>query len=294
MWWVVVVLAQAALGVAPPAPHVPAPWDEDRAHPMFPPSGPVVSSGLDPVWAIALRDSGRRVEILTNRFRGPDSPGAFPLDSVVVRRSFFRTGRDVGSETEFYFGVAKLAVRPDGDMEQEVRWVPAPSTTSESRPFAGVGPVPRDGSQYVLSADRKFLLVLRLMHHAVNVWGETGHFGLLDYFDVSKPAKPRRICPTLEADGPLHNGAVSSDGSRVAVQILRPAEVGWRGTRVVILERTKRGLTGPRVLTPWTTAEGLEFAGRYLMLGMQSPPMPVPVETSTTDTLSVFDLGKGP
>jgi hypothetical protein len=32
------------------------------------------------------------------------------------------------------------------------------------------------------------------------------------------------------------------------------------------------------------------FADRYLLVGMQSPPIPVSVQISTTDTLSLFDL----
>ena len=153
-------------------------------------------------------------------------------------------------------------------------------------------PIPRHGSWYCLSRDGRFLLVLQLMPHGVNVQGETGYFGLLDYFDVSNPKRPRRLGKTLEADGPLENGTVSDDGSRVAVQIaVSDSAPGWSRWKVVVLERRGRKLSAPRVVVPATATWGILFEGRFLFVGMQRPPLPVFVETSTTDTLSVYDLG---
>jgi len=270
----------------------PAPWDADRARAMFARSGPVDSVGLSPVWALAVRDSGRSVEVLKNRFRDSAFSVGFPLDSVVLRRFTVRGSREKGEEMVLDAGVAVLSVRMDGDLDTTaIRWAPQPQTASEPRPFAGVGPIPHDGSQYCLSADGKSLLVLRLMPHAVNVWGETGSFGLFDFFDVSQPRRPRRIGPTLEADGPLDNGVVSADGSRIAVQILLPARAGWRGSRVVAFERKGSRLSAPRVVVPRTTTRGLHLKGEFLFVGMQRPPMHVFV-MATTETISVFDLGR--
>jgi hypothetical protein len=291
--WAVLSLSVALLGAPVRAgSDGPAPWDADRARAMFAPSGPVDSVGLSPVWALVVRDSGRSVEVLRNRFRDSTISKGFPLDSIVLRRSYYVRSGGESRETMFYFGgVATLPVRPNGDVEPAtILWVSPLLTTSEPRPFAGVGPIPHDGSQYCLSADGKSLLVLRSMHHGVNVWGETGSFGLLDLFDVSRPRRPRRIGPTLEADGPLDNGVVSADGSRIAVQISLPAGVGWLGSRVVVFERTGSRLSGPRVVVPRTTEHGLHFEGEFLFVGMQRPPMHMFVEMATTETLSLFDL----
>lgn len=251
------------------------------------------SIGLAPVWKLVVRDSGRRVDVLTNRFRGGSPRLSFPLDGVELRRWSVLGNREEGKEMVIDAGVAVVPVRRNGELDStEIRWRPgSEDSESEPRHFAGMGPIPRDGTHYCLSRDGRFLLVLRLMPHAVNVHGESGQFGLLDYFDVSNPKRPRRVGPTLEADGPLDNGTVSDDGSRVAVAIIYPDTLPRNHTRVVTFKRAGRGLTAPRIVVPATTVRGLQLAGRFLFVGMQRPPLPVFVQTSTTDTLSVYDLG---
>jgi hypothetical protein len=128
------------------------------------------------------------------------------------------------------------------------------------------------------------------MPHGVNVRGETGTFGLLDYFDVSNRKRPRRLGPTLEADGALDNGVVSDDGSRVAVTII--PYFPSNHTKVVVLERVGRALSKARVVAPATAASGLQFEGRFLFVGMQRPPLPTFYVFSTTDTVALYDLGK--
>ena len=265
------------------------PWDEDRARPMFGNSASADAIGLAPVWSLVVRDSGRKVEVATNRFNDPAFRMRFPVPSIELRR--FRAYGRTAEIPEMHLEARMAVVRilPNGQPASSViRWAQPPaSSASEPRGLAGSGPIPRDGSQYCRLRDGKFLLVLRLMPHAVNVRGETGHFGLLDYFDVSNPKRPRRIGGTLEADGPLHNGTVSDDGSRLAVQILTPNSQ----RKVVAFERSGRSLSAPRVVVPATTADGLQFERRFLFVGMQRQPMPVFVETSTTEMVSLYDLG---
>lgn len=284
------LLAIITLGVVGATPG-PAPWDPDRVRAMF--VAPLKdTTGLQPVWSVALLDSGRRIEVVSNHFRESAS-GRFPLDSIEARRFTIRGSRERGEEMVMEAAHGIIGVAADGSIDSTaIRWVtPPPYPVPAAGPFAGVGPVPRDGSLYCLSGNGKFLLVLRLSR-AVNVWGETGSFGLLDYFDVSNPKRPRRIGPTLEADGPLHNGAVSLDGSRIAVQILLPAAVGWLGTRVVAFERTRSGLSAAQVVVPRTTAEGLQFVGRFLFVGMERSRASDRVAFSSTETISLFDLGE--
>lgn len=97
--WAVASLSIALLGAAARAgSDGPAPWDADRARAMFVRSGPADSAGFAPVWALAARDSGRSVEVDTNRFRGPVFARSFPLDSVVLRRFAVRSGRERGAK----------------------------------------------------------------------------------------------------------------------------------------------------------------------------------------------------
>lgn len=132
--------------------------------------------------------------------------------------------------------------------------------------------------------------MLRHSSHRVNVRGETGRFGLLDYFDISDPRRPRRIGKTLEADGPLQNGVVSDDGSRVAVEIMASdgSTAGWK---VVVFQRVRKTLSAPRVVVPMTTANGLQFEGRFLFVGMQRPPVPFTL-FMVTESVSLFDVGR--
>jgi len=131
--------------------------------------------------------------------------------------------------------------------------------------------------------------VLRSSGHAVNTEGVVGSFGLLDYFDITDPLRPQRKGPTLEADGPIMNGAVSDDGSFVAVAILSPDRLH---KRIVALQHMGAALSHPRMVDPATVSEALQFEGRFLFLGIQRSPAPVFVELSTTESVSVYELGE--
>src|SRR5207249_705959 len=63
-----------------------APWDEDHARPMFSDSASADAIGLAPVWSLAVRDSGRKVEVATNRFNDPAFRMRFPVPSIELRR----------------------------------------------------------------------------------------------------------------------------------------------------------------------------------------------------------------
>ena len=155
-------------------------------------------------------------------------------------------------------------------------------------------PIPSGGAQY-LSGDRQTLLVLG--GHALNVHAETGDFGLVgefglaNTFDISEAMRPRRIEKTLKADGPLVNGAVSEDGSRLAVEILLPEarNPGRIELKVVVLERGRGGLSLPKIVLPRTRMTGLWLVDRFLFVGMQhaSPSWSYPV----TDAIDLFDIG---
>jgi hypothetical protein len=144
---------------------------------------------------------------------------------------------------------------------------------------------------YRLSPNSTFLLTLRLRGRGVDAQGETGSFGLLEYFDISEAHRPRRIGPPLVADGPLHNAAVSPDGSRIALQIL---EGDGRFKRTLLLIRQGNRLTTSRRLLTPRRSEGLQFMGDFLFVGMEDPPQSVPTETATTDTIALFDLRPWP
>jgi hypothetical protein len=233
--------------------------------------------------------------LLRNRFN-ETGLGSFPIDSVKLRRFEFRTEAVYRDHISYgtNAGVATLRVRDNGQPDSStLQWLPpGDGREREPRDVGTHPPIPRDGSRYCLSRNGKFLLVLRLMPHAVNVRGETGSFGLLDYFDVSDPKRPRRVGATLEADGPLDNGVVSDDGSRLAVSIIYPDAPPRSTTRVVVFDRVGRTLSSPRIVVPATTAMGLQFEGRFLFVGMQRPPLPVFVETSTTQAIDLYDLGE--
>src|SRR6266511_5828445 len=89
------LLAIISLGVAGPTPG-PAPWDPDRARAMF--LAPMKdTTGLQPVWSVALGDSGRRIEVVSNHF-WESASGHFPLDSIEARRFTVRGSRERGEE----------------------------------------------------------------------------------------------------------------------------------------------------------------------------------------------------
>ncbi len=263
----------------------PAPWDSDGAIAMFDASTPAHSAGLTPVWVIALRDSGHRIEVVRNRFSEPGF-GEFPVDSVWLRR-FETHVEPVGWMAKEAFVLVGSNGEPDSGTLQ---WVTPGPDEAEPLHVGTHPPIPLDGCRYCLSGNGKCLLVLRAMPHSVNIRGETGTFGLLDYFDVSQPKRPRRLGPPLEAEGSLDNGVVSDDGSTVAVTIL--PSFPSNHTKVVVLERVGKGLSAARVVSPATTASGLQFEGRFLFVGMQRSPLPLSYAFATTDTIALYDLRK--
>jgi hypothetical protein len=274
-----------------------APRQSDAVLPMFNGSAPTDTTGAAPVWSLAVRDSGRRVELITNRFVEPGF-GSFPADSVMLRRFETHVVESESSADHVAWGmsagVANLHVSANGQPSSEpIRWV-VPDTrivTTDAERIGAHPPIPLNAYWYCLSRDGKSLLVLHAIGALHNTRGEPGHFGLLDYFDVSNPKRPRRIGPTLEADGSIMNGAVSNDGSRVAVAILFPDTLPRNRTKIVVLDRAGRTLSAPHLVAAGTTSDlSLQFEGRFLFVGTQRTPGPIPVTMSTTATVSLYEL----
>ena len=130
--------------------------------------------------------------------------------------------------------------------------------------------------------------MLVLSWEGVSVRGDVGDFGLIDYFDISSPTRPRRLGPTLETDGSILNGAVSDDGAIIAVAIIRPDRYH---RRIIALHRVGRRLSRARVVDPTSKSDALQFAGRFLIVGAQTDITPVFVEF-TTDSVELYDLEK--
>src|SRR5262245_32086562 len=83
----ILIAAAVACGpVAVASSRDPASWDKDRAHAMFDTSVASDTIGVPPIWSLAVADSGRRAEVVANRFREERHP-PFPVDSVFLRRT---------------------------------------------------------------------------------------------------------------------------------------------------------------------------------------------------------------
>ena len=226
--------------------------------------------------------------MVTNRFVDEGFAG-FPVESVVVRRFAVRSGPAEGSETVIEFDRAAVPIGVRGEAQSPVlRWTPAPRTPMHTRPLsAGLGEVPADADIYQLSLNDKILMTANLQGDGLFLQDETGNHGVIHFFDVSDARHPRRIGPALETHGALHNAAISTDGSQVALQIL---EDEGRLRRTLVAWVHGAGLSPVQLLDAPRSGEGLQFVRNFLFVGMQDPPLSALAETATTDTIALFDL----
>src|SRR5262249_27517660 len=117
--------------------------------------------------------------------------------------------------------------------------------------------------------------------------------GLLDYYDISNPLRPFKIGPTLAVRGSFENVVLSADGHLIAALVFRPNSQGFnnQGFEVILLQRAGHGLWTPSLIG-LTKEAALHFAGRFLFVGMQRPPMTVFSATTTTRTIDLYDFRK--
>jgi len=142
----------------------------------------------------------------------------------------------------------------------------------ETQQFRVLDGVP-DGFRYY-SADGNTMLVI-----------ESG-FGLAHTYDSSDPLSPDPIA-TYDAGSIIYSGAVSDDGSRIALQIIEGNDPTLK--RVVVMDRY---LQNPLTLLAGTNAEGLAFDGQYVFVGLQDHPLPTTVRFATTTVIYLFSLGR--
>lgn len=110
----------------------------------------------------------------------------------------------------------------------------------------------------------------------------------IQLFDVGDPLSPMPVGEPLETgDGLFITGAVSGDGTLVAVQTVEPDDSYHAQKRVVVFDR---GLRKRTVVLRNTLREGLQFEGRYLFVGTQRDPIPAYFEMTSTKGILVYDL----
>lgn len=114
--------------------------------------------------------------------------------------------------------------------------------------------------------------------------------GRLQLFDVTDPLNPVEIAPALEtSDGDFISAAVSADGGLVALQLLETTDNPHRTlSRVVALDRS---LQQRALVIAGTSLSGLQFQGRYLLVGTQRHPIPSYFIFNPTTQIRLYDLG---
>ena len=115
---------------------------------------------------------------------------------------------------------------------------------------------------------------------------DLGRFRLVD---TTGPLNPVELGqPPKAPDGIFITGAVSVDGSLVAIEMLEPEDNPRHNLmRVVVFDRSLRQRV---VLLRRTTILGLQFEGRYLFVGVQRHPLPTYFEFDPTSQIVLFDL----
>jgi len=112
--------------------------------------------------------------------------------------------------------------------------------------------------------------------------------GRIQLFDLGDPLNPVPVGEPLNtADGGFITGAVSADGTLVAVQTVEPDDPHRVLKRVVVFDR---GLRQRTVVLRNTLRDGLQFEGRYLFVGTQRNPIPAYFEMASTKGILVYDL----
>lgn len=112
--------------------------------------------------------------------------------------------------------------------------------------------------------------------------------GRIQLYDLRDPLNPLPIGGPLEAgDDHFVTGAISGDGTLVAVQTVEPDDPHRVLLRVIVFDRSFKHRT---VVLRNTLRGGLQFEGRYLFVGTQRDPIPTYFEMMSTKGILVYDL----
>ena len=116
--------------------------------------------------------------------------------------------------------------------------------------------------------------------------------GTAVYYDVTDPFNPVQL-GTYQADDAIITAAVCDDGSLLALQILNRGGNPTRTTkRVVVLDDSMHEVHKPITDADRVDMAGLEWEGKYLFVGTQRHPLPVPVNHRTTERIDVYDYSQ--
>jgi len=113
--------------------------------------------------------------------------------------------------------------------------------------------------------------------------------GSLRLYDVSDRLHPIQLAAPLEPpDAHFITAAVSGDGALVALQGVAPED---NPSHVFLSVRVfDRGLKEQPQISPRTLAAGLQFAGRFLLVGTQRHPSPSYFDVQATTQITLYDL----
>jgi hypothetical protein len=177
--------------------------------------------------------------------------------------------------------LSQLSLSPFGDVltftrEQSAR-VPSTTVTVDLRTGQERVLSALPGGTRYYSGDGRTMMVLR------------AYPGSLRLFDVSHPLNPVEAAPPFEPpDTHFLTGAVCDDGSLVAVQVLETdANPSRTLMRVLALGRD---LQQRAVVATRTQTSGLQFEGKFLLVGTQRHPIPVYFTFNPTVEISLYDL----
>jgi hypothetical protein len=120
---------------------------------------------------------------------------------------------------------------------------------------------------------------------------QTG-LGTAVYYDVTEPFNPMELW-SYQADDFIVTAAVCDDGSLLALQILNAEGNPTRVTkRVVVLDDSMRKIHEPITDGDQVDMAGLEWDGKFLFVGTQRHPLPVPVNFRTTERIDIYDYSQ--
>lgn len=120
---------------------------------------------------------------------------------------------------------------------------------------------------------------------------QTG-LGRAVYYDVTDPFNPVELW-SYQADDFIATAAVCDDGSLLALQILNREGNPMRTMKhVVVVDDSMQEIDRPIIEADQVNMAGLEWEGKYLFVGTQRHPLPVPVNFRTTERIDVYDYSQ--